>query len=137
MKDASEKSVSERAVSNWFGKLGHKLSLGSRGERAAERHLRHHGYRIIARNFRAAGAEIDLVAMDNDTLVFIEVKTRSSPAAGAPEEAVDARKQSRMRRAAEAFAAQYRAGECAMRFDVVAIDASGGNLGIELLRNAF
>lgn len=126
-----------KTISDWLGRAGRKLSLGNRGERAAERRLKREGYRIIARNFRAAGAEIDLIAMDRDTLVFVEVKTRSSGAAGSPEEAVDARKQSRMRRAAEAFAAQYRAGDCAMRFDVVAIDASSGNLGIELLRNAF
>ncbi len=83
------------------------------------------------------GAEIDLVAMDGDTLVFVEVKTRRSRSAGAPEEAVDARKQSRMRRAAEAFAQRYRAGDIEMRFDIVAVDASRRRLEIELLRNAF
>ena len=59
----------------------------------AEKYLRRNGYRIVKRNFRAAGAEIDLVAMDGDTLVFVEVKTRRSRDAGAPEEAVDERKQ--------------------------------------------
>jgi putative endonuclease len=121
----------------WIAALGGQVALGRRGERAAEKHLRRNGYRIVARNFRAAGAEIDLVAMDGETIVFVEVKTRSSRAAGAPEEAVDERKQKRMRRAAEVFAARYRAGEFEMRFDIIAVDASGKRLEIELLRNAF
>ena len=121
----------------WLAALRGQGALGRRGERAAEKHLRRNGYRIVARNFRAAGAEIDLVAIDGDTLVFVEVKTRRSRAAGAPEEAVDERKQKRMRRAAEVFARRYRADEIEMRFDIVAVDASGKRLEIELLRNAF
>ena len=87
--------------------------------------------------FSAAGAEIDLVAMDGETLVFVEVKTRRNRIAGAPEEAVDERKQTRMRRAAEVFARRYRENEIEMRFDIAAVDASGRRLEIELLRNAF
>jgi putative endonuclease len=124
-------------ASTWIGNLRSQLPLGRRGERAAEKYLRRNGYRIVARNFRAAGAEIDLVAMDGETLVFVEVKTRRSRDAGAPEEAVDKRKQTRMRRAAEVFAQRYRADEVEMRFDIAAVDASGRRLEIELLRNAF
>jgi putative endonuclease len=125
-----------RAVA-FIGRLREELPLGRRGERAAEKYLKRNGYRIVARNFRAAGAEIDLIAVDGETLVFVEVKTRRNRIAGAPEEAVDERKQSRMRRAAEAFVVQYRAGEKDLRFDIVAVDAAGRRLGIELLRNAF
>jgi putative endonuclease len=124
-------------AATWIANLRSQIPLGRRGERAAEKYLRHNGYRIVARNFRAAGAEIDLVAMDGETLVFIEVKTRRSRIAGAPEEAVDKRKQTRMRRAAEVFAQRYRADEVEMRFDIAAVDASGRRLEIELLRNAF
>src|SRR5271168_3989450 len=124
-------------ASTWIANLRTQLPLGRRGERAAEKYLKRNGYRIVARNFRAAGAEIDLVAIDGETLVFVEVKTRRTRTAGAPEEAVDERKQLRMRRAAEAFIAQYRAGEKELRFDIVAVDAGGRRLGIELLRNAF
>ena len=124
-------------ASTWIGKLRSQLPLGRRGERAAEKYLRRNGYRIVARNFRAAGAEIDLIAMDGEILVFVEVKTRRSRIAGAPEEAVDERKQTRMRRAAEVFARRYRADEIEMRFDIAAVDASGRRLEIELLRNAF
>jgi putative endonuclease len=124
-------------ASAWIANFRAQLPLGRRGERAAEKYLRRNGYRIVARNFRAAGAEIDLVAMDGETLVFVEVKTRRSRTAGAPEEAVDERKQTRMRRAAEVFARRYRADEVEMRFDIAAVDASGKRLEIELLRNAF
>ena len=124
-------------VVTWLAEFRARLPLGRRGERAAEKYLRRNGYRIVARNFRAAGAEIDLVAMDGATLVFVEVKTRQSRTAGAPEEAVDERKQKRMRRAAEMFARRYRADDVEMRFDIAAVDASGQQLEIELLRNAF
>src|SRR5271167_661654 len=97
----------DRAV-EWLHALRAQLPLGRRGERAAEKYLRRSGYRIVARNFRAARAEIDLVAMDGDVLVFVEVKTRRSRGAGAPEEAVDERKQKQIRRAAEMFATRYR-----------------------------
>ena len=70
------------------------MPLGRRGEGIAARYLRRCGYRILERNFRAAGAEIDLVAADRETLVFVEVKARSSGALGTPAEAVDARKPS-------------------------------------------
>jgi putative endonuclease len=125
-----------RAVA-FLARLREELPLGRRGERAAEKYLKRNGYRIVARNFRAAGAEIDLVAIDGETLVFVEVKTRRSRISGAPEEAVDERKQLRMRRAAEVFLARYRAGGKELRFDIVAVDASGKRLEIELLRNAF
>src|SRR6202166_752256 len=125
-----------RAV-EWLNAFRAVLPLGRRGERAAEKHLRRNGFRIVARNFRAAGAEIDLVAMDGDVLVFVEVKTRRGRDAGAPEEAVDERKQKQIRRAAELFATRYREDEIEMRFDIVAVDASGERLEIELLRNAF
>src|SRR5277367_6039730 len=91
-------------ASAWIAELRTQLPLGRRGERAAEKYLRRNGFRIVARNYRAAGAEIDIVAMDGDVLVFVEVKTRRSPDASAPEEAVDEHKQKQLRRAAEIFA---------------------------------
>jgi putative endonuclease len=132
----SPRGLIDRAAS-WLNALRAQLPLGRRGERAAEKYLRREGYRIVARNFRAAGAEIDLVAMDDETLVFVEVKTRRSRDSGAPEEAVDERKQKQIRRAAEMFAARYRAEDVTMRFDIVAVDASGKRLEIEHLRDAF
>lgn len=111
--------------------------FGRRSERMAARHLRLHGYSIIARNFRAAGAEIDLIAMDGDTLVFVEVKARRGTSYGTPEAAVDDRKQMRIRRAAEVFTSQNSAAGVAIRFDVVAITGDGRKRKLEILRNAF
>jgi putative endonuclease len=112
-----------------------RYRFGRGGERMAERHLLRLGYRIVARNFRAAGAEIDLVAVDNATVVFVEVKRRSG--AGAPEESVDQRKQEQIRRAAETFAQRYRAGEHPMRFDVIAITDEGRRHRLVHLKDAF
>ncbi len=112
-------------------------SLGRRGETIAARYLKRRGYRVLARNFRAAGAEIDLVAMEGETLVFVEVKTRLGTGAGMPQEAVDGRKQRRIRRAAEIYAARHRASQWPMRFDVVAILGTGSDRRLELLRDAF
>jgi putative endonuclease len=116
---------------------GHNKAVGRRGEKIAERYLKRRGYRIVARNFRAAGAEIDLVAMDGATVVFIEVKTRRNANAGSPAESVTEHKQRQIRRAAEVFAARYRANERAMRFDVIAIVGAGRQTQIELLKDAF
>jgi putative endonuclease len=113
------------------------VPLGRRGERAAARHLRRAGYRLLARNFRAAGAEIDLIAADGATIVFVEVKTRVGIASGRPEEAVDARKQERIRRAAEVYLGRHRAGDRPVRFDVIAITGRGFRRRLELFKDAF
>jgi putative endonuclease len=111
--------------------------LGRTGERLAERYIKRSGYRLLARNFRAAGAEIDLIAAEKDTIVFIEVKTRRSTGAGRPEEAVDDRKQARIRRAAEIYLDRHRAHGAAIRFDVVAITGRDSDRRVELFRDAF
>ncbi len=97
------------------------------------------GYRILARNFRAAGAEIDLVALDGTTLVFLEVKTRLSLSAGRPEEAVDSRKQLRLRRAAQAYLARQplELRSRPVRFDVAALTQSGLRTRLALFKDAF
>ncbi len=113
------------------------FDYGRRNERIAARHLRWRGYRIVARNFKAAGAEIDIIALDGDTLVFVEVKARRSLIAGRPEEAVDWRKGQRIRRAAELFARRSRVRDRPLRFDIVAITGEGRGRQIEILRDAF
>ena len=113
------------------------FTYGKRNERIAARHLRRRGYRIVARNFKAAGAEIDLVALDGDTLVFVEVKARRNLSAGRPEEAVGWRKERRIRRAAEMFARRSRVRGRPVRFDIVAITGEGRGRQIQILRDAF
>ncbi len=133
--------LSDRVRSWLAGLLGagqeHNKAVGRRGEKIAERYLRRRGYRIVTRNFRAAGAEIDLVAMDGATVVFVEVKVRRGESAGTPEDSVDERKQRQIRRAAEVFAARYRAGDRDWRFDVIAISGAGRRARVELLKDAF
>jgi putative endonuclease len=94
--------------------------LGAEGEERAAAYLRRRGYRIIGQNVRPGGVEIDLIAQRGRLVVFVEVKTRRSGRFGAPEEAVDARKQARLARGAREWlrANPGRAGR--VRFDVIA-----------------
>jgi putative endonuclease len=93
--------------------------LGTAGERAASKHLRRHGLKILARNVRVSRrGEIDLIARDRDTLVFVEVKTRRY---GDPRDAVNSEKRRRMTHAAAEFRKRYEVENVPCRFDVVAI----------------
>jgi putative endonuclease len=112
-------------------------TAGQEGEAAAARHLARHGYRILRRNFRTARGEIDLIACDRETLVFIEVKARADDRLGTPAAAVDQRKQERIRRAAEWYCARYKMHGRAIRFDVVAITGHGPSRRIEVIKDAF
>jgi putative endonuclease len=98
-----------------------RKTLGERGEAAAARFLRRLGYRIVARGERDGLGEIDLVAVDGRTVVFVEVKTRRSHGSGHPAEAVDANKQRKLTRLALAFLKKHDLLECRARFDVVAV----------------
>jgi len=112
--------------------------LGNRGERAAAKYLKRQGFRILARQSRSRIGEIDLIALDGDTIVFIEVKTRSSHAAGHPSEAVTPAKQKQLTRAALVWLKHRRLLDQRGRFDVVAITWSDGRPPvIEHYRNAF
>jgi putative endonuclease len=114
-----------------------RVPAGPRGEQIAARHLKRCGYIILARNYRAAGAEIDLVALDGSTLVFVEVKFRASSDFGTPAEAVDLEKRERIRRAARAFADWRRVPDLPARFDVVALSGAGRFCRLELIKDAF
>jgi putative endonuclease len=95
--------------------------LGYLGERAAEKFLKHKGYHIVARSMRWRGGELDLVAVDGRTVVFVEVKTRRTEHFGRPAEAVDAGKQRRLTRAALFYLKRHGLLEYHSRFDVVAV----------------
>ena len=102
-----------------------RLILGDRGERIAARHLRGLGYRVIGRNYRCPMGEIDIIARDGDTVVFVEVKTRSGREFGEPEEAVGPRKRRKLRDVALCYIKSRRAPMPAVRFDVVSIVTTG------------
>jgi putative endonuclease len=100
----------------WLARL-----LGSKGERLAARTLRKKGYRILATQCRQRLGEIDLIALDGDCIVFVEVKTRSTDRAGAPQESIDRHKRRCLTRSALTWLKQRRLLEHRCRFDVVAI----------------
>lgn len=107
------------------------LEKGLLGEIRAERFLRRQGMKMIARRYRAARGEIDLIALDGDTTVFVEVKYRPRGEIGEGAKAVDADKRRRLRFAAGRWLLSH---PCAsVRFDVVEITASG----VRQIKNAF
>lgn len=100
----------------WWNRL-----FGDRGERLAVRHLKKSGLRIVTRNYQNRFGEIDIIAIDGQTIVFVEVKTRKSNAAGNPLEAVDEIKQAKIIQVAQAYLKQRRLFEYSVRFDVIGI----------------
>ena len=115
------------------------LRRGRRGEKLAGRFLRGHGYKILYRNFRACGGgEIDIVCRDGDTLVFVEVKTRSDEDFGRPIEAVDRQKQLRVSKGGLAWLRLLDNPDIVFRFDVVEVLLpDDGDPHFELIQNAF
>jgi putative endonuclease len=99
-----------------------RRSLGRAGETAAAGYLAGCGYRLLARNVRAGGVELDLVAERGGVVVFVEVKTRRSRRLGPPEAAVDARKQARLLRGGAAWLREHRPRARRARFDVISCE---------------
>ncbi|HWC01210.1 MAG TPA: YraN family protein [Methylomirabilota bacterium] len=114
-------------------------SLGRAGEAAAARFLERRGFVILARNLRSRLGEIDLVARDGGTLVFVEVKARRGLPGDPPQAAVDARKRARISRLALGYLSARRLGERSCRFDVigVSLDDGGGVTAVRHLKHAF
>ncbi|MDH4273261.1 MAG: YraN family protein [Candidatus Aminicenantes bacterium] len=96
-------------------------ALGRSGEDIAVTYLRKRKFRIVCRGFRFHKGEIDIIARDGDTLVFIEVKTRRNRQFGRPEEAVTPPKQNQIRRLAEAYLAMNNLADVPCRFDVLSL----------------
>ncbi len=111
--------------------------LGRRGEGLAAKFLRKKGYRIVDRNVRTPYGEIDLIARQGKTLVFVEVKARSDLSFGRPEEAVGPVKRRRLIRSARHWLAQNGSSDAPARFDVVSVLEAGSKTTLEVLPNAF
>ncbi|MBI2327492.1 YraN family protein [Candidatus Curtissbacteria bacterium] len=113
-------------------------NIGKHGEDLAVEFLKRRGYKIIDRNFRIRGGEIDIVALEKSTLVFIEVKTRTSLAYGYPQEAITKSKIFFLVRAAKFYrnANSYKKLPLLERIDVVAIDHTQDPPKIDLIKNA-
>jgi len=111
-----------------------KREIGKLQEERVAEYLKDMGYQILALNYRCSFGEIDIIAKDKDYLVFIEVKYRRGARLGAPEEAVDNRKQRKICQTASFYLTkEYRCDECPVRFDV----ASVTDKDIYMISNAF
>jgi len=95
--------------------------LGRRGEQLAEQFLRNRGFAILDRNVQNRHGEIDLIAVDQQTLVFIEVRTRSGTGYGTPAESITWRKRRKLRELALAYLQEGASPFRQVRFDVVGI----------------
>ncbi len=110
---------------------------GKKGENAAAALLARTGYRILRRNYRAAGGEIDLIVSTGHTLAFVEVKTAAVQGFGPPETRVTVQKQRQIVRVARAYLQRHPAPDMAPRFDVVAVDFKSAPPQIRHLKAAF
>ena len=115
-----------------------KDAVGHYGEDVAARHLAESGLEILARNWRCAEGEIDIVARERDALVICEVKTRSSLVCGTPAEAVTRKKADKLRRLAYLWLQEHPGGGVDVRFDVVSVlRGRVGAATVEHVRAAF
>jgi len=110
-----------------------KLETGISGEKKAVGFLRNQGYKILETNFRTKFGEIDIIAIDQGVLVYIEVKTRSSDQFGLPEEAVGYRKLQHLLKAAAFYRSVRKNLPEGERIDVIAIETNTGR--VELIKN--
>ena len=115
-----------------------RKDTGNLGEKLAGDFLKKRGYRIVETNYRCPEGEIDIVARDRETLVFVEVRTKRSRAFGSPEESITAAKKERMRAAAYHYQQDHDNLPELWRIDVVAVelDEKGEPSRIELIENA-
>jgi putative endonuclease len=114
-----------------------RQKLGKTGEDLACRELERRGYAIVARRYRRRGGELDIIARDGATLVFIEVKAREGRAFGEAAEAVTPFKRRRLAQIALDYMTRHHLSNCPCRFDVVSIHFDSGEPAIEVFQGAF
>lgn len=111
---------------------------GNKGEEIATKYLSKLGYSIIERNYRYSNkGEIDIIARDDNFLIFVEVKTRFNDKYGDPIEAITKNKQSQIKKIAEAYLYEKNITNINCRFDVITIEKKGDKLHIEHYKDAF
>lgn len=111
------------------------MSLGSFGEKLAERFLINKGYKILERNFRCRLGEIDIIAMDGIVLVFVEVKTRRNQKFGLPCEAITSEKMRHLKKAVAYYTMIFSLEQYDMRIDVIEILIKDGKQYLHHLEN--
>lgn len=114
-----------------------RLRLGDYGEETAVSFLKKNGYRIVARKYRNKLGEVDIIALDADTLCFVEVKTKASHSCGSPLESVTPGKQRKIAKVALSFLKERNLLEKKARFDVVAVEVLHRETKLEIIKNAF
>jgi putative endonuclease len=114
-----------------------RLELGDWGEELALKKIKGLGYKKIVRNYRCPLGEVDLIARDGDTLVFLEIKTRRGKSLAYAKEAVNAKKRRQLSKVALAYMKSNDCYGVKARFDVVAVSLQGDNPQIEVIKNAF
>ena len=113
-----------------------RIEMGRLGEDLAAGWLEGKGMKVLARNFRARGGEVDLIVREGDVLAFVEVKSGRSDIFGPPESWVTPRKRRHLVRAARAYLAKN-PWDGEVRFDVVAVEVRGDEVHVRHLRDAF
>ena len=114
-----------------------RRAVGAKGEELAARFLAAKGFEIVERNYRAGRGEIDLVAREGETLVFVEVKLDRTGRFGHPAGWVDHKKRRQIVRTALGYLQEHSLGDMDCRFDVVVIRLLPGGMSIEHIPNAF
>ena len=114
-----------------------RIALGRLGEDLARKRLKKLGYRILVTNYRCPLGEIDLIASDGDTVVFVEIKTRRNASKGQAKEAVNKRKQSQLSKSALFYMKSNNLWDRKARFDVVAVELCDEKKEIEVIKDAF
>ncbi len=110
---------------------------GKCGENIAAKYLKNHGYKIVERNYYCKFGEIDVIALNEDMLVFIEIKTRSSRKTIPPEFTVTKPKQNKIKKTARHYIGKHSILNRDCRFDIVAITLENGEPSVILYKNAF
>ena len=114
-----------------------RIDLGKLGEDLALKRIKRLGYKCLIRNYRCPLGEIDIIAKDGDTLVFIEIKTRRCRSLGYAKEAINRKKRRQVSKVALAYMKAHNCCDVKSRFDVVAINLTENKKQIEVIRNAF
>lgn len=117
--------------------LNKQQQFGRESESIAIKHLKRHGYKILEQNYRTKLGEIDIIAKDRESLVFVEVKARKSGRFGNPKWAVTLKKQRKISMVALYYLKVTRQSNAKARFDVVAISSAKESPQIEIIKNAF
>lgn len=117
--------------------MGTRQEKGRRGEEIAAAYLGERGVEVLVRNYRCRLGEIDLIGRDGETVVFVEVKSRSHGGRGLPQESVSHEKQRKLTRLARWFLKERHLERQRARFDVVAVTGAPGEPEVTWIVNAF